>query len=92
MEKTYIPKPGEISQSWLLVDANDQNLGRLASRITSLLLGKHKPNFTPGVETGDYVTDIKKLCSATSWSPKVPLREGIGRTVAYYREHRHHYW
>ena len=58
MEKTYIPKPGEISQSWLLVDANDQNLGRLASRITSLLLGKHKPNFTPGVETGDYVVVV----------------------------------
>ena len=44
------------------------------------------------VETGDYVTEIKKLCSATGWSPQVPLREGIGRTVAYYREHRHHYW
>jgi len=58
VEKTYIPKPGEISQSWLLVDANDQNLGRLASRITSLLLGKHKPNFTPGVETGDYVVVV----------------------------------
>ncbi|HLA98541.1 MAG TPA: 50S ribosomal protein L13 [Anaerolineales bacterium] len=58
MEKTYFPKSGDISQSWVLVDANDQNLGRLASRIASLLLGKHKPNFTPGVETGDYVVVV----------------------------------
>ena len=58
VEKTYFPKSGDISQSWVLVDANDQNLGRLASRIASLLLGKHKPNFTPGVETGDYVVVV----------------------------------
>ena len=55
MQKTYYPKPDEISQDWLLVDANDQNLGRLATQIASLLLGKHKPNFTPGVEIGDFV-------------------------------------
>ena len=44
------------------------------------------------VETGDYLTDVKKFCSATSWSPKVSLQEGIRRTIAYYREHRRHYW
>lgn len=58
MEKTYIPKSGDISQDWLLVDANDQNLGRLATRIATLLLGKHKPNFTPGVEVGDIVVVV----------------------------------
>ena len=58
MEKTYYPKAGEISQEWILVDANDQNLGRLATQIATLLLGKHKPNFTPGVEMGDYVVVI----------------------------------
>jgi len=58
VEKTYYPKAGEISQEWVLVDANDQNLGRLATQIASLLLGKHKPNFTPGVEMGDYVVVI----------------------------------
>ncbi|HEY5669312.1 MAG TPA: 50S ribosomal protein L13 [Anaerolineales bacterium] len=58
MEKTYYPKAGEISQDWILVDANDQNLGRLATHIATLLLGKHKPNFTPGVEMGDYVVVI----------------------------------
>jgi large subunit ribosomal protein L13 len=58
VEKTYYPKAGEISQEWILVDANDQNLGRLATQIAHLLLGKHKPSFTPGVEMGDYVVII----------------------------------
>jgi large subunit ribosomal protein L13 len=55
VEKTYIPKSGEITQEWVLVDANDQNLGRLATQISQVLLGKHKPNFTPGMQTGDFV-------------------------------------
>ena len=58
VEKTYYPKAGEITREWVLVDAYDQNLGRLASRIATLLLGKHKPNFTPGVDMGDYVVVI----------------------------------
>ncbi|MCI0521335.1 MAG: 50S ribosomal protein L13 [Chloroflexi bacterium] len=58
MEKTYYPKAAEITQEWLLVDANDQNLGRLATRIAAVLLGKHKPTFTPGVETGAYVVVV----------------------------------
>jgi large subunit ribosomal protein L13 len=55
VEKTYYPKAGEITREWVLVDANGENLGRLATKIASLLLGKHKPSFTPGVEMGDYV-------------------------------------
>lgn len=58
MEKTYYPKAGEISQEWVVIDANDQNLGRLAARVAGLLLGKHKPNFTPGVDTGDFVVIV----------------------------------
>jgi large subunit ribosomal protein L13 len=58
VEKTYYPKAGEISQEWILVDANDQTLGRLATQVASLLLGKHKPTFTPGVEIGDYVVVV----------------------------------
>lgn len=58
MEKTYYPKESEITRDWYLVDANGQNLGRLASRIASILLGKEKPNFTPGVDTGDYVVVV----------------------------------
>jgi len=58
VEKTYIPKANEIEQEWYLVDANGQNLGRLASRIATVLLGKHKPNFTPGMDTGDFVVVV----------------------------------
>ena len=58
VEKTYIPKAAEISQDWYLVDADDQNLGRLATQIATILLGKHKPTFTPGMDTGDYVVVI----------------------------------
>ena len=55
MYKTYYPKEKELSHEWVLIDANGQNLGRLASEITRILLGKNKPTFTPGVDTGDYV-------------------------------------
>jgi len=53
--KTYYPKASEIERKWFVVDANGENLGRLATRIAAVLLGKHKPTFTPGVEMGDYV-------------------------------------
>jgi large subunit ribosomal protein L13 len=56
--KTYVPKAGEITREWILVDANDQNLGRLATQIASILIGKHKTNFTPGVDVGDYVVVV----------------------------------
>lgn len=55
MYKTYYPKASEIDRKWFVVDANGENLGRLATRIAAVLLGKHKPTFTPGVEMGDYV-------------------------------------
>jgi large subunit ribosomal protein L13 len=62
VQKTYIPKPDEIQQEWVLVDANNQYLGRLATQISSVLLGKHKPNFTPGVDTGDFVVVVNAEC------------------------------
>lgn len=58
MQKTYIPKKNEISNEWVLVDAKDKYIGRLATQIASILLGKNKPTFTPGVEMGDYVVVI----------------------------------
>lgn len=58
MQKTYFPKTDDITQEWYVLDAKGQNLGRLASRIATVLLGKHKPSFTPGVDTGDYVIVI----------------------------------
>jgi large subunit ribosomal protein L13 len=58
VEKTYYPKAGEVERDWYLVDANGQNLGRLATKIATLLLGKHKPTFTPGVDLGDFVVVV----------------------------------
>jgi large subunit ribosomal protein L13 len=58
VEKTYYPKSSEISHQWYLVDANDQNLGRLATKIAAILLGKHRPDFTPGVDLGDHVVVV----------------------------------
>jgi len=58
VQKTYVPKKNEITNEWVLVDAKDQFLGRLATQIASILLGKNKPNYTPGVETGDFVVVI----------------------------------
>jgi large subunit ribosomal protein L13 len=58
VEKTYYPKAEDLSKDWVLVDASDQYLGRLATQIAALLLGKHKPNFTPGVDVGDYVVVV----------------------------------
>ncbi len=55
MEKTYYPKESELTQEWLVADAQGQNLGRFASQIAAALLGKHKPTYTPGVETGAHV-------------------------------------
>ena len=58
MYKSYYPKAAEMSSQWLLVDASGQNLGRLATKLATLLLGKHKPSFTPGVDLGDFVVVI----------------------------------
>jgi large subunit ribosomal protein L13 len=55
---TYMPKPGEVPADWHVVDATDQVLGRLAARIATILQGKHKPTYTPHVETGDFVIVI----------------------------------
>jgi large subunit ribosomal protein L13 len=53
--KTWNAKPGEIERGWYLVDAEGKNLGRLATQIADTLRGKNKPQFTPHVDTGDFV-------------------------------------
>jgi large subunit ribosomal protein L13 len=55
---TYSAKPDAVRRSWYLVDATDKTLGRLASEIATRLRGKHKPEFTPHVDTGDYIIVI----------------------------------
>ncbi len=56
--KTFSAKPSEVKRDWYLVDATDKTLGRLASEIAKRLRGKHKPVYTPHVDTGDYIVVI----------------------------------
>ena len=56
--KTYYAKPGEVQREWLLVDATDMTLGRLASAVAQILRGKNKPTYTPHCDTGDHVIVI----------------------------------
>ena len=56
--KTLTPKPGDIERTWYVVDATDQPLGRLSSKIASILCGKHKPYYVRNIDTGDYVIVI----------------------------------
>jgi large subunit ribosomal protein L13 len=56
--KTYVAKPSNIERNWLIVDAKDQRLGRLATRIADNLRGKTKPVYTPHIDTGDFVVVI----------------------------------
>jgi len=53
--KTYAAKAGEIERRWYIVDAQGQTLGRLASRVAHVLIGKHKPIYSPGLDVGDFV-------------------------------------
>ena len=56
--KTYMANPDKIERKWYVVDAEGQTLGRLASEVAKVLRGKNKPEFTPHVDTGDYVIVI----------------------------------
>ncbi len=55
MKKTYVTKQGEFQRQWYVVDAAGQTLGRLAAQVASFLRGKHKPAYSPAVDTGDFV-------------------------------------
>lgn len=55
MKQTYLAKPGEVERKWYVIDAKGQTLGRLASQVAKILRGKHKPEYTPNVDTGDFV-------------------------------------
>jgi len=58
VQKTYVPDASSPPSRWVLVDADGQNLGRLASRVARALLGKDKPDFTPGALRGDFVVVV----------------------------------
>ncbi|NJN15989.1 MAG: 50S ribosomal protein L13 [Oscillochloris sp.] len=56
--KTYHQRPSEVQRDWLLIDADGQVVGRLATQIATLLRGKHKPTFTPSIDGGDFVVVV----------------------------------
>ena len=58
VDKTFITKLDDIKREWFYVDADGQSLGRMASKIAAILRGKHKPIFTPGLDTGDFVVVV----------------------------------
>ena len=71
--KTYMAKPGEVEQKWWLVDAENKVVGRLASDIAMILMGKHRPTYTPHVDTGDFVVVInaeKVVFTGKKWKQK----------------------
>jgi len=68
--RTYSPKPGDITRQWLVIDATDVVLGRLAVQTANLLRGKHKPIFAPHVDTGDFVIIVNAEKVALSGSKK----------------------
>lgn len=71
--KTYMAKPGELTPKWWVVDATDKVVGRLASDIAMVLMGKHRPTYTPHVDTGDYVIVVncdKVKFSGSKWEQK----------------------
>ena len=56
--KTYVTKPAEVERNWYVIDAEGQTLGRLASKIATILRGKHKPIYSPSVDCGDFVVIV----------------------------------
>jgi len=72
---SYQAKPLEMTRKWYVVDANGKTLGRLAARVASILRGKHKPTFTPNVDTGDHVVVIN--------AGKIQLTGGKLKTKTY---------
>jgi large subunit ribosomal protein L13 len=75
--KTYSPKVSEIKREWHVIDATGQVLGRLATRVARLLMGKHKPIFSPNLDVGDYVVVIN--------ADKVRVTGEKAKQKVYYR-------
>lgn len=81
MRTTYMAKPHEIERKWYVVDASGQTLGRLASQVAAILRGKHKPIYTPHVDTGDHVIIIN--------AEKIELTGNKWQDKKYYRHSGH---
>lgn len=81
MRTTYMAKPNEIERKWYVVDATGKTLGRLASEVASILRGKHKPTYTPHVDTGDHVIIVN--------ASKIELTGNKLQDKLYYRHSQH---
>lgn len=79
--KTYHAKPHEVERNWYIIDAEDQVLGRVATKAATILKGKHKPQYTPHVDTGDFVIVVN--------AEKVRVT-GAKATDKVYRHHTGH--
>ncbi len=79
--RTYMAKPNEVERKWYVVDAEGKTLGRLASEVAAILRGKHKPTYTPHVDTGDHVIIIN--------AEKVELTGKKLTNKLYYRHSLH---
>jgi len=77
MTRTYSAKQADITRKWYVVDANGKTLGHLATQIAIVLRGKHKPTFTPHMDTGDHVIVVN--------AEKIHLTGNKVRTKTYYR-------
>lgn len=75
--KTYSAKPESVKRDWLIIDAENQTLGRLATEVARRLRGKHKPEFTPHVDAGDYVVVVN--------ADKVQVTGNKAKDKTYYR-------
>ena len=75
--KTYYAKPSEVQSEWLLVDATDMTLGRLASEVAQILRGKNKPTYTPHIDTGDFVVVVN--------AEKIKITGAKATDKVYYR-------
>lgn len=71
---TYSPKPGDVERRWHVIDADDIVLGRLASHAATLLRGKHKPQFAPHIDTGDFVIVVNAAKVALSGGKRGQFR------------------
>ncbi len=79
--KTFYAKPGEVERKWHVIDAEGQVLGRLAAKVAHILRGKHKPQYTPHVDTGDFVIVVN--------AEKVVLTGNKAADKRYYRHSGH---
>ena len=81
IQKTYTARPADIKHDWWIVDAEGQTLGRLASKIASILRGKHKPTYTPNLDTGDFVIIVN--------AEKIQVTGNKELEKTYYRHSRY---